>query len=256
MWSCSNQDAQAAVKNTVRPPVRTLQTAAVVSLLILLAGIWAVFRWWYPQAFWQASGVFKIASYALLVHLGITALLVLPWRNRMNGAEGVQTDAAFLVFVMSVAALFSLSFLFAGRPVALVFAVDRVALVRANEVRTTELAFPDTFAKELRRSGPLQLIAARPSSDEERLNSIQLAMAGFDLHQRPSFWVPIDVQQDQLRQKAKSFGELRALHVEQAAKLSELQANWAIFLPLEGTHGNWVLVLDEDLKAYAPHKID
>jgi len=229
-------------------PTRAVQTGLAISLLTLVAGAWLVLRWWYPQAFWNASGLLDIAPYALLAHLGITVLLLLPWRNRSKEPGIARSDAALLVFVMLCAALFSLSYLFAGRPVALVFAVDRVALVRANEVRTSELALVGTFGENLRISGPLKLIGARQSSDAERLDSIQLAMAGFDLHQRPGFWVPLDAQRDLLKQKSRDIGELAGFY--------KTQAKWATFLPLAGGNGNWVLLLDSELKTFAPFKID
>lgn len=233
-----------------------LKLAVSVSLLILLAGAWLVLRWWYPYPFWQASGVFSIAVYAVFVHLGITALLLLPWRNRSSNADETKADIGLLLFVMLGAALFSLSFLFAGRPVALVFAVDRVALVRANEVRTIELAFAGVLDKNLRLSGPLQLMAARPSSDEERLDSIRLAMAGFDLHQRPSFWGDIETQRDQVIQKSHLVAELGGSLAAQLVQSNDAQVNWPRYLPLAGVSGNWALLLDNDLTTYAPAEVE
>jgi len=235
---------------------RALYIAVAISLVILLVGAWLVLYCWYPQAFWQASGVFAVAAYAVWAHLGITALLLLPWRNRTKSRASVQSDVALLVFVMLSAALFSLSYLFAGRPVALVFAVDRVVLVRANEIRTVELATDRVLSKDLRVSGPLQLIAARPSSDSERLNSIQLAMAGYDLHERPGFWIDIDAQRTSFSQKARSVDELDTLTSKRLAEHDNPQANWALFLPLDGVRGNWALILDSGLKAFKPLKMD
>lgn len=236
------------MSTVAQKPTRAVQTGLAISLLTLVVGAWLVLHCWYPQPFWNASGLLGIAAYAILAHLGITALLILPWRNRSKDASSVSSDATLLIFVMLCAAFFSLSYLFAGRPVALVFAVDRVALVRANEVRTSELAFVEAFSANLRVSGPLKLIGARQSSDTERLDSIQLAMIGFDLHQRPGFWVPLDLQRDQLRQKSRSIGELTAF--------DKNQTKWATFLPLAGVNGNWVLVLDSEQKTFVPFKID
>lgn len=244
------------MNNVGLQPTRTVPVALAVSLLALSVGAWLVLGCWYPQSFWRASGILDIAGYALWAHLGITALLFLPWRNRSKAPESLKSDVAFLVFVILGSSLFSLSYLFAGRPVALVFAVDRVALVRANEIRTIELAFAGTLSKNLRVSGPLQLIAARQSSDAERLDSIQLAMAGFDLHQRPGFWVDIDSQRNQLRQKVQGIGELGGPNGGAMEGIEQLEGKWAFFLPLAGVRGNWALVLDDELKTFAPLKIN
>lgn len=244
------------MNNAAITPARAVQIALAVSLLVLLAGAWLVLQYWFPKALWQASGVLGIAAYALWAHLGITALLFLPWRNRSKDPSSARSDVAFLVFVMFCGALFSLSYFFAGRPVALVFAVDRVALVRANEIRTNELAFPSALSNNLRVSGPLQLMAARPSSDAERLNSIQLAMIGFDLHQRPRFWVDIETQRDLLGQRAQGIGDLGDSLVRQLVEFGEVKAQWAFFLPLEGVSGNWVLVLDAELRTFVPVKVE
>jgi hypothetical protein len=244
------------VNNAGIQPTLAVPVALAVSLLVLSVGAWLVLGCWYPQSFWRASGVLNIAAYALWAHLGITALLFLPWRNRSKAPESLRSDVALLVFLILSSSLFSLSFLFAGRPVALVFAVDRVALVRANEIRTMELAFAESLSKNLRVSGPLKLIAARQSNDAERLDSIQLAMAGFDLHQRPGFWTDIDSQQNQFKQKAQGIDGLGGPNGGPLAGLEQVHAKWAFFLPLAGARGNWALVLDDELKTFAPFEID
>lgn len=237
-------------------PKQAVLAAAIASLVTLVAGAWLVLVCWYPVPYWQASGVLGIAAYAVLAHLGLSVLLWLPWRNRNKDADEVRADAAFLTFVFVGAALLSLSFLFAGRPVALVFAVDRIALVRANEIRATELAFQSPGSEGLRLSGPLRLVAARPSSDEERLNSIQLAMNGYDLHQRPNFWVPFEAQRAQALEKASHLNTPAALVTRRMAGAEWSSGRWTRYLPLAGVNGEWVVLLDDDLRLSDPVPID
>lgn len=75
-----------------------------------------------------------MGAFAVCIHMAITALLVLPWWSRARERSQVQFDVAVLMWILVSTALFSLSVLASGRPVALVFAVDRVTMVRANEV--------------------------------------------------------------------------------------------------------------------------
>ncbi|MGV3725712.1 hypothetical protein [Hydrogenophaga sp.] len=237
-------------------PKQAVLAAAIASLVTLVAGAWLVLGCWYPVPYWRASGVLGIAAYAVLAHLGLTALLWLPWRNRSKDADEVRADAAFLAFVILGAALLSLSFLFAGRPVALVFAVDRIALVRANEIRATELAFQSHGREGLRLSGPLQLVAARPSSDEERLNSIQLAMSGYDLHQRPSFWMPFETQRVKVLEKATRLNAPAAAVTRSIAGVEGSSGRWTRYLPLAGVKGEWAILLDDDLGLSDPVPVD
>ena len=237
-------------------PKQAVLAAAIASLVTLVAGAWLVLGCWYPVPYWRASGVLGIAAYAVLAHLGLSALLWLPWRNRNKDADEVRADAAFLTFIIVGAALLSLSFLFSGRPVALVFAVDRIALVRANEIRATELAFQTPGSEGLRLSGPLRLVAARPSSDEERLNSIQLAMNGYDLHQRPNFWVPFETQAVQVLEKASRLNTAAEAVTRRIAGVEGSSGRWTRHLPLAGVNGEWVVLLDDDLRLSDPVLID
>ena len=206
--------------------------ALLVSLLVLLVGIWLVLGLWYPRPFWAATGVLTLGAYAMVVHLGISALLVLPWRNRLKAGRRNSSDVVAILWMLVTAALFSLSILASARPVALVHVVDRVSLVRAHQIRTTELALPSLAVRGLRWSGPLPLLKAQLSSDMERFEAVQLAMKGFDLAQRPSRWATWSIEPTEL-----GHGLSRA---------------WP--MPLDGVRGEWVLAFDAGTRAYVPHR--
>lgn len=230
--------------------------ALSISLLVLLAGAWLVLGCWYPRPFWSASGVLSLSAYAVTIHLGITALLVLPWRSRHKAQSRIVSDIAVLLWILLLAALFSLSVLASVRPVALVYAVDRVVMVRANEVRNIELAWPDLAIQRLRWSGPLRLLEARPSSDRERFDSIQLALAGFDLPQRPARWMSIRLDPRGLLDKAQPVEGGRGLSRQPPDAWLMDGVRLTHHLPLDGAKGEWVLAIDEQLRAYAPFKVD
>lgn len=203
--------------------------ALFVSLLLLLLGAWLVLGLWYPKPFWAVTGVFALGGYAVVLHLGITALLMLPWRSRLKAGSLVASDVTGILWVLVTATLFSLSVFAGARPVALVYVVDQVSLVRASEIRVTEFALPGLAVRRLRWSGPLPLFSARPSSDMERFEAVQLAMKGFDLAQRPSRWMAWSPEDTGL-------------------------ADGSV-LVLDGVKGEWGLAFDADAGAYVPRQV-
>lgn len=205
-----------------------------MSLLVLLGGAWLVLGMWYPRQFWAATGVLALGAYAVVIHLGITAMLMLPWRSRLKAGSRVESDIAAILWILVAAGLFSLSVLANARPVALVHAVDRVSLVRASEIRTTELALPGLAVRSLRWSGSLLLFKVRPSTDWERFEAVQLAMKGFDLAQRPSRWATWSIE--------------CARQVDGLARAGQL--------PLDGVKGEWVLAFDASTCTYTPRRVD
>lgn len=236
------------------PVDRPVLLALASSVAMLSVGAYLVLGLWYPQPLWRATGVFRVSAIALLLHLVLTALLWIPWRNRRSVAtQSTKNDAAVLGFLLLLVWIFSLSFIAQGRPVALVFAVDRVVLLRANEVRIEELASQETRYRSMRWTGPPPLLAAVPSSDERRMESIELAVAGFDIQQRPSHWVPLENRRDPLKEASGRFaaqsGDRDCLQpgldpVEQGAP------PWEVCLPLEGAVDGWVVQVDSTLQRY------
>lgn len=220
--------------------------AILLAIGLLAVGGYAVLMHWYPQPLWRASGVLRTAAYALLAHLVLTMLLLLPWHRReRHSVQSIRNDVASLALLLVLNWLLNLSFLAQGRPVALVYSVDRVTVVRANELRMTEFALPGVLPiGEIRWSGPVPLVAARPSNDMERFNAIGLALAGYDLHQRPTRWEAPEQQRAQIEGRAR---QLTDLPVNDVSSGSE---RWLGRLPLEGASGEWQVLVSETLDEY------
>jgi hypothetical protein len=241
MWSvaCSGGDCAVSLRHV-------FGVAIALAIGLLAAGGYAVLMHWYPQPFWQASGVLRMAAYALLAHVILTLLFLMPWRRReRRSVQSIRNDVALLALLLVLSWFLSLSFLAQGRPVALVYSVDRVTLVRANELRMTEFALPGVLPiAEIRWSGPVPLLAARPSNDLERLNAIGLALAGYDLHQRPSRWEAPERQRVQIEER------VRRLTDSPANDVPSVGQRWMGHLPLDGGSGEWQLLLSETLDEY------
>ncbi|WP_137922147.1 hypothetical protein [Hydrogenophaga sp. 2FB] len=227
-------------------PRQVFGLAILVSIALLALGIYAVLLCWYPPAFWRASGVLRMMMYALAAHVVVTMLLLIPWRNRKRQSPpSMRHDVIWLVFLLVLTWLLSLSFLAQGRPVALVFTVDRITLVRANELRSSEFALPGGVPiGGVRWSGKVPLLAARPSTDAERLNSIALAMEGYDLPQRPSRWEMPE------RQRAQISGRVLRAPNSQESDVSQESRRWLGRLPLDAASGEWQVLVSDELNDY------
>lgn len=219
--------------------------AASLSMLFALGGALAVLVLWYPAGTWRASGLVPAGLAVLCVHLAFMPLYTIFWINQKKAYSIMLGDVICILLIQLSAGLYGLSVLAEGRPVAMVFSVDRIVLVTANSVRLNELALLSDRHR-LRWSGPLPLFASRASTDEERLSAIQLAMAGYDLAQRPSYWIPIDEQAQALRARWRHVADWRDVN-RQSPVLEEGAVRDLYVVPLETRSGDWMLLMDSRL---------
>jgi hypothetical protein len=130
------------------------------------------------------------------------------------------------------------------------FSLDRFEVVLAGDLRDSELAAAnDPRYGKVRWSGPEFVAVVVPS--EERNAALFEALSGNEEHQRPRFYVPLESQLENLRNRAKALATLEekkpaAKPLLQAAlrkvKVPRERLGW---LPVRHFRGFWTAIVDE-----------
>ena len=103
--------------------------------------------------------------------------------------------------------------------------------------------------RELPRSGPKVIAAAKPTQPDEVLKSLDLAIAGFDISFIPRNWRDYATQRDVAVRVSRSATELKAKYPASADQLARIASDKGQpveslrFLPVQSRSSNWVALI-------------
>lgn len=224
--------------------------------LVISAGIAAlaaalVFGLWYPGAYRLLAGGQGLFLLIVGVDVVLGPLLTFAVFNRAKGWPHLRRDLAVIGLLQLSALGYGLHTVYVARPVAMVFEVDRFRVVSAVGVYEPELPHARPEYRSLPLTGPWTLSIRQAQAGAEKSDALLMALEkGYDMGQRPRFWVPYD---EPARAAAlKSARPVRLLLERYPARVAEinaalaergLAAEAARFMPIMA-RGDWVAVLD------------
>jgi hypothetical protein len=231
-------------------------SAAIVALAALL-----VFGAWYPSPWRQLLGVAGVFGLVVGVDLVCGPLLTLVLASPKKSRKERWVDLSLVGAIQLVALAYGLWAVFAARPVALVFEVDRLTIVSANEVQIDQLSAAPEGLRALPWTG-IQFAATRePNSSEENMQSLDMSLQGVTPAMRPDWWVPYEAAKPEVVTRAKPLAELLKARPQQAALLESAAAKTGLpkdqllYLPLTSSKSlDWVALLSPtgDMVGHAP----
>lgn len=170
------------------------------SVLLALLSIMVVFYFWYPSPLHLAVGVTSIFLILLTVDVIMGPLLTLLVCK--EGKKTLKFDLTIIVLLQLSAFGYGLYTVAQGRPVWLVFNVDRFDLVQAYQVVDSYRAVAKPEYKNFSLLGP-KVVAARKPLDVEAQNTLIFeSMGGVDMPVRPDLYVPYEDELELVRLKA------------------------------------------------------
>lgn len=233
----------------------------VASLLVALLTSMLVFFGWYPEPWRTMLGVTQIFLLVVLVDVVCGPLLTLVLANPKKSRRERWLDMSLVAVIQLAALAYGLWAVFAARPVALVFEVDRLVVVTANEVQTEQLHEAPEGLQSLPWRGVHTVSLRQPISSEEFLQSVDQTMQGVTQAMRPGWWQPFDEARQALNLKGKPLGALMDRRSEQrdvlvsAAAATGLPVKALRYLPLTSSkRTDWVALLNASgaIVGYAP----
>ncbi len=236
-----------------RLDLRRRARAAGIHLLIstlvaaLAAGL--VFGLWYPGAYRLMSGGRELFVLVTAVDVVLGPLLTFAVFNLNKGWPHLRRDLAVIGAIQLAALGYGLHTVYAARPVAIVFEVDRFRVIIAADVYEAELPMALPAYRSMPLTGPWQLSASLPEGGDDRNDALFKALSGLDISQRPKFWRPYHEARSAALAKARPFSDLLKRYPQRAGEFTSklddanLPVQAARFLPVSA-RGDWIAVLD------------
>ena len=232
-------------RRAVAAGIHLLISAAVAAVAASL-----VFGLWYPGQFRNLAGGRDLFLLVTTVDVILGPVLTFSVFNPAKGMRHLRWDLAVIGCIQVAALGYGLHTVFIARPVAMVFEVDRMRMVTAQDVAASELPNALPTYRRLPLTGPWLLGARIPRPGEEHNDALFTSLEGHDVSSRPIFWQPYDEARQRALAKARPLSLLlehdHAQASELRVQLAELHADPATgrFLPAVA-RGDWVAVLDQ-----------
>lgn len=226
--------------------VRAFLVHLVASIIIVLLGGGLVFWLWYPSPLHEAVG----AGHIFILLLFVDALLgpLLTFVVFKVGKKTLVFDLVIIAFLQLAALLYGFSILADGRPVWLVFSVDRFDLVRELDIDARYLESADEQYREVSLFGPRWVAAVIPEDLAQRTAIIFEALeGGADISLRPNLYQPLESAASAMRNKAHQLDELQEYNAAEVVR--QVLARWPeadAWLPLKATVRSQVVLINKE----------
>ena len=216
--------------------------ASLLSLVIFFA--------WYPSPLYLAVGVVDIYLMVLVVDIVLGPLITLIIFNPAKKA--LKLDLAIVGCVQIAALLYGLQVVYQGRPVYLVFNIDRFDLIQAHDLKPEQLTLvEDKQFQSLPKWGAEFVVAKMPADPDERQKLLFSALQGEeDLPFVPKYYSGYDENLDFVIPKIKPLAELIKYNPKDTGTIESLQKHYAQqsirigFLPLKASSKDLTVVLN------------
>jgi hypothetical protein len=209
-----------------------------------------VFLRWYPAPLEEAVGVTQI--FLLLLSVDIIMGPVLTLIVYKKGKPSLKFDLAIIALLQISALSYGIHTVFTGRPVFIVFNVDRFDVTRGIDIDAESAktaaqegnpaAVADWFA-------PRWVAAVAPADAKRQQEILFSATAGgADWPQLPELFVPLEHVKSEILTRAKSLQSLKALatKAEGVETLVDWNNSHIKWLPLRSTAKNMAVLVDAD----------
>lgn len=247
----------------VRAAIRAASLHLGLSVLLALAAAAVVLGVWFPYPFRVLSGgqhlFWVMVSVDVVCGPLLTAVLVNPAKSRRT----LTLDLSLVALVQLAALVYGLYSVSLARPVVLAFETDRLVVVSAAEINSSDLPQAPAEFQALSWRGPVLLGTRLPKDGDEALESLDISLQGVQPSARPGWWQSYEKSRPAVRQRMKKLVELRAKLspskqpvVDEAAQKTGLSLDQLFYLPLVSRKqlDTWIVLLDAQgtVKGYAP----
>lgn len=232
-----------------------------ISLAVALLSAGVVFGLLYPAPYSEMLGIGTIFWLLLVVDVVCGPLLTLVLANPQKSCRERWVDFGLIGVIQLAALLYGLHSMWVARPVALVFEVDRLVVVTANQIDPERLSKAPASLRQLPWWGVVRAGTRRAVGREELMVSVERSLVGLSPSLQPEWWVPWAQAVDGAAQRAQPVTSLIARRpaaaevLQKAIGATGFSADSLRYLPLTADKSlDWVALLDSqmNLVGYAP----
>lgn len=194
-----------------------------ISFAVALFAMALIFLFWYPGVLAEMQGVNQLVLILIGVDVVLGPLITLIVFNPAK--KHLWFDLMVIAAVQTAALLYGMHAIFGGRPAYVVYNVDRYSVIPVQDVDRASLARAVARGQTgISWFGPHTVAAQIPKDPKAASELMFSAVAGgADLAQLPEWYVPLEADHEQMRQRLRPMDELR--------KVNELdEASWKSLL--------------------------
>lgn len=219
------------MKNKFKFFLSHLALSAILSLIIMAV----VFFVWYPFPLASATGVSTIFLMLLAIDMVLGPLL--GFFVYKSGKKTLKLDLGIIIILQICAMSYGVFNIFEGRPVWIVYNVDRFDLIRANDI---EINSNNWF-------GP-KYIAVQLSKNNEQRNTdlFNEVLGGVSITQQPSRYVSLGEVKKEIQSRARNLSELKNYNIN--VNLDDLAKKYGQadgWLPLKANAKDMVVLVNK-----------
>jgi hypothetical protein len=213
------------------------------SLGIALLASLLVFLIWFPPPFSALAGGSSLFLILVGVDVVMGPALTLVVASPSKPKRELARDMVVIIALQAAAFGYGVYTMALARPALLVFEVDRLRVLSANDFDDSALALAPAGLRRLSWTGPKKIAVIKPSDPTELLQSLSEGLAGVPLAARPKYWRTYESQATALWQRAKPAAALAARYPQLQPKLAEWRSSEGLpiealrFLPVQARQG-------------------
>ena len=174
----------------------------LISFTIAALAAVVVFKLWFPEPYDDMAGGSKLFVILVSVDVVLGPLLTFVAFNPGKTRRHLAMDLSVIGLLQVAALAYGLHTMALARPVVLSAENMMFRVVAANGVKSDELpqALPDF--RSLSWTGPRLVGVRRSVSSAEMMQSVNIALQGYDVGSRPSYWLPYEQTRQQVIRQA------------------------------------------------------
>ncbi len=235
------------------------RSRVVATLWHLLASVFIatmaaalVFAVWYPGPLRDIAGGRELFFLVVSVDVILGPLLTLAVFNIAKSRKELLIDISIVVALQLGALIYGLWTVYVAHPVYLVHEVDRFQVIAPIDIDKNDLKAALPIYQKIPLWGVKVIGVRGPKTDEERLKSLDLALAGKDVSKRPGWWQPLGESHRKIMEKRGrpfdhlkgrvGFVEADALEMLDNAKLQPADV-WVF--PVVGHNTYWSVLINK-----------
>jgi len=224
--------------------IKYVSAHLVASIFVAMCTACIVFMFWYPYPLNIAVGV----THIFLMMLGIDMVLgpFFSWLVYKEGKKSLKFDLTIIILIQVLALGFGLYKIADGRPVWIVFNVDRFELVKNNEIviqnitKVSEQFHNNSYFKP-------QFAATQFASDAKTRTSdlMNEVLNGVSIAQRPERYIPLEKAKNQILKRGQSLDLLNKYNNKlQVQQILSQYSDAKTYLPLAATKQDMTVLLN------------
>ncbi|MFY2511537.1 TfpX/TfpZ family type IV pilin accessory protein [Acinetobacter soli] len=218
----------------------------IFSLLLAIIIILWVFLIWYPVPLAKATGV----THLFLMMIAIDVILgpVLGFLVYKEGKKTLKFDLTVIIVIQIFALFYGVYHIAQGRPVWIVYNVDRFELIRKNDIVENNIK----SALPIYREGSLlkpKFVATEFSKNttERNQNMFEEVLGGISIAQRPERYIPFEKVKSEIDQKSQKIALLNQFnHPEDVNLILKKYPEANGWFPLKASVEDMVVLINKE----------